>query len=78
MGPNEQRIKYALRLQFPITKNAAEYEALIWSLEIATEVNAYAVKVFSGSQLVIEQVNRRYESMVQSMMQYLSKAKKVM
>lgn len=52
IGPDRKRIEYALRLQFPVTNNVTEYDALILGLELVREVGAEAAKVFSGSQLV--------------------------
>ena len=45
-----------LRLQFPATNNEAEYEALIAGLCLAKEMGLQQLKVYSDSQLVVNQV----------------------
>lgn len=62
MGPNKKKIEYALRLQFPTINNIVEYKALILIFELAWEVGAQFVKVYSDSQLVIKQVNEWCEA----------------
>lgn len=57
--------------------NIATFEALILSIELAHEVEARSVKVYSDSQLTVKQVNVRYKVRHQSMIKYLAKAKQV-
>ena len=39
-NPDGRKVNYSIRLEFPITNNEAEYEALIQGLEIATALGA--------------------------------------
>ena len=55
-----QKVRYALRLQFPTSNNEAEYEALIAGLRLAKEMGLEQVKIYSDSQLVVNQVNGDY------------------
>lgn len=51
------RLEYAVRLQFQMTNNEAEYKALIKGLDLAKELGAELVVVQVDSQLFIGQVN---------------------
>lgn len=46
---------------FPCTNNIAKYEALINDMKIAIEWWVDELKVFGDSQLVINQVNEKYQ-----------------
>ena len=51
-----------LRLRFPCTKNAAEYEALLHGLRMAKEMNLSRVRCFGDSDLVAQQVSSKWDS----------------
>ena len=53
LGPQDEDLKYAAHLLFPITNNAAEYEAIILGLKLAKGAGAEEVHVFSDSQLAV-------------------------
>ncbi|GKV04877.1 hypothetical protein SLEP1_g16974 [Rubroshorea leprosula] len=57
VGPDGFKSEHALRFKFQTTNNAAEYEALIYGLKLASELKVQSIKVFSDSQLVVGQVN---------------------
>ncbi|GKU91872.1 hypothetical protein SLEP1_g5686 [Rubroshorea leprosula] len=57
VGPDGFRSEHALRFKFQATNNAAEYEALIYGLKLASELKVQSIQVFSDSQLVVGQVN---------------------
>ena len=69
------RLKYAICLQFQMTNNEAEYEALFQGLELAKSLGAESILVQGDSQLIIEQVNGTYEAKEERMKRYLSKVK---
>ena len=54
------KIHYALRFRFQASNNVAEYEALIAGLRLAKELRVRNLKVYSDSQLVVNQVNDAY------------------
>ncbi|GKV19151.1 hypothetical protein SLEP1_g29444 [Rubroshorea leprosula] len=58
VGPDGFKSEHALRFKFQATNNAAEYEALIYGLKLASELKVQSIQVFSDSQLVVGQVNR--------------------
>ena len=47
---------------FPCTNNAAEYEALLYGLRMAKEMNLSRVKCFGDSDLVAQQVSGTWDS----------------
>ncbi|GKV33979.1 hypothetical protein SLEP1_g42410 [Rubroshorea leprosula] len=56
IGPNGFKSKHILRFKFRATNNVAKYEALIYSLKLAIELRVQDIRVFSDSQLVVNQV----------------------
>ena len=78
IGPNKIRIRYAVKLKYSATKNAAEYEALITRLKLAIEVRAENLKVYSDSQLVVNQVKYAYQVKEPSIIKYVQKAKQLL
>ena len=61
VGPDNEEFKYSIKFTFPITKNPAEYEALLAGLQLARRIRADRLKVFVDSQLVVRQVLGEYE-----------------
>ncbi|GKV06462.1 hypothetical protein SLEP1_g18360 [Rubroshorea leprosula] len=57
IGPDGFKSEHALRFKFQTTNNAAEYEALIYGLKLASELKVQSIQIFSDSQLVVGQVN---------------------
>jgi ribonuclease HI len=56
------------------TNNTAEYQALLTALARAREVGAERVRVYSDSELLVNQVNGRYKTRVPHLQQYLQEA----
>ena len=61
VGPDKEEFKYSIKFRFPLTNNAAEYEALLVGLQLAKRIRAEKVRVFADSQLVVRQVLGEYE-----------------
>ncbi|GKV14897.1 hypothetical protein SLEP1_g25700 [Rubroshorea leprosula] len=57
VGLDGFKSEHALRFKFQTTNNVAEYEALIYGLKLASELQVQSIKIFSDSQLVVGQVN---------------------
>jgi len=53
-------VEISLGLSFPVTNNTAEYEAFLAGLQIALDLGAKRVKIFTDSQLVASQVTGEY------------------
>jgi probable phosphoglycerate mutase len=53
--------EFAIPIQPTVTNNQAEYEALLRGLQYLKEVGAVSVEIYGDSELVIKQLNGRYE-----------------
>ena len=71
--PSGLKIEEARRLNFQATNNEAEYEALIYGLELAKHLGVKLLKVKSDSKLIAEQVARRFEAKEPRMKAYFDK-----
>ncbi|XP_022156050.1 uncharacterized protein LOC111023020 [Momordica charantia] len=70
-----ERFEYALRFNFRTSNNEAEYEALLAGLRVAKGLGANHTKVFSDSQLVVNQIKEEYQTKDSRMEKYLSKVR---
>ena len=66
-----EKISYARRLEFLTFNNEAEYEALLAGLCLAKEIRVEKLKIYSDSQLVVNQVNGDYQAKGENMAAYL-------
>lgn len=60
------------------TNNTAEYQALLIALARAREAGVKSLRVFSDSELLVNQVNGRYRTKVPHLQQYLQEAIRLM
>jgi hypothetical protein len=58
ISPLGVRMEYMVRLHFPASNNAAEYEALINGLRIVVELGIKRLKIRGDSELVVGQVTK--------------------
>jgi hypothetical protein len=56
ISPLGVRMEYMVRLHFPASNNAAEYEALINGLRIAVDLGIKRLEIRGDSELVVGQV----------------------
>jgi ribonuclease HI len=56
ISPLGVRMEYMVRLHFPVSNNAMEYEALINGLQIAVELGIKRLEIRGDSELVVGQV----------------------
>ena len=61
-SPQSDKFSCVLRLMFPYTNNAAEYEAFLHGLWMAKEMNLSRVRCFGDSDLVAQQVSGTWDS----------------
>ena len=66
-----EKISYALRLEFLTSNNEAEYEALLVGLQLAEEMRVEQLRIYSDSQLVVNQINKDYQAKGENMAAYL-------
>ena len=60
------------------TNNTAEYQALLMALARARDAGVKHLRVFSDSELLVNQVNGRYRTTVPHLQQYLQEAIRLM
>ena len=58
VSPSKEQLRYVLRIYFPTSNNAAEYEACLHGLRIAVELGVKCLYVYGDSALVINQLNK--------------------
>ena len=71
------KLKHKVHLHYQTTNNEAEYEALLKGLELAKSLGAESVLVQGDSQLVMGQVNGKYEAKEERMKRYLNKVRRL-
>jgi ribonuclease HI len=67
IAPRGEQLKYALRLLFPASNNAAGYKALIHGLSIAVSLGIKKLMVYDDSLVVISQINKDWDCSTDSM-----------
>ncbi|GKV15478.1 hypothetical protein SLEP1_g26265 [Rubroshorea leprosula] len=72
IGPEGYRSEHALKFNFDVTNNMADYEALLLGLQLALELKISAIQVYSDSQLVVNQINSICEVVDPVMMKYVA------
>ena len=58
VSPSKEQLRYVLRIYFPASNNAADYEACLHGLRIAVELGVKCLYVYGDSALVINQLNK--------------------
>ncbi|XP_027088595.2 uncharacterized protein [Coffea arabica] len=74
ISPTGEELAYALRFDFRASNNEYEYEALIAGMEMTRKLEAESIKVYSDSQLIVNQVLRNYEIKEEPLKKYAAKA----
>ena len=64
---------YAPRFDFKASNNESEYEALIAGMAIARRLGAESIKIFSDSQLIVNQVLGNSEVKEEPLKKYVAK-----
>jgi ribonuclease HI len=71
ISPHGDKLKYILRMSFPrAPNNEAEYEALLHGMKIAKACGVTHLKIFRDSNLVVQQVMNRCDTINDNMMAY--------
>ncbi|CAN6382128.1 unnamed protein product [Urochloa humidicola] len=58
VSPKGEVLKYVLQIMFPVSNNAAEYEAALHRLRLAVSLGIKRLMVRGDSALVFNQVNK--------------------
>ena len=67
-----EQLEQAIWLEFSASNNEAEYEAIIFGLDLTFALSASKLEICSDSQLVVGQIQREYKAKNRHMAQYLS------
>jgi ribonuclease HI len=71
ISPQGDKLKYVLRMSVPqASNNEAEYEALLHGMKMAKACGATRLKIFGDSNLVVQQVMNRCDTINVNMMAY--------
>jgi ribonuclease HI len=58
ISPTNEQLRYVLRIYFPTSNNAIEYEACLHGMRIAVELGVKCLYIYGDSALVINQLNK--------------------
>ena len=75
VSPKQITIEKSLRLSFSATNNEAKYEVLLEGMFMVQRMKGKAVKIFSDSRLVVDQVKGELEARDERMQGYLSQVR---
>jgi ribonuclease HI len=71
ISPQGDKLKYILRMSFPqASNNEAEYEALLHGMKMAKVCGATQLKIIRDSNLIVQQVMNRCDTINDNMMAY--------
>jgi ribonuclease HI len=70
VSPQGEQLKYVLQIHYKASNNGAEYEALIHGLRIAVYLGIKRLLSFGDSKVVIEQVNKEWDCVKDTMDAY--------
>ena len=74
--PTKDKLQYVLRIHFPASNNATEYEACLHGLRIAVELGVTCLMVYGDSTLVINQLNKDWSCSSENMDAYCAEIRK--
>ena len=74
-SPERDEIECMVRLDFQMTNNETEYEALVARLNLARAAGATSVVIYCDSQVVTSQVNGDFECKGEKMKKYLEQVR---
>ncbi|KAL0461114.1 UNVERIFIED_CONTAM: Ribonuclease HI [Sesamum latifolium] len=69
--PQGDDMEFAVKFKFNASNNEAEYETLVLGMRMAQDADVSHLLAYSGSQLIVKQVNGEYETKEESIVQYL-------
>jgi ribonuclease HI/uncharacterized small protein (DUF1192 family) len=61
-SPSQETISLSYKLEFEVTNNVAEYEALILGLRAVKEIGIREMAVFRDAELIVQQVKNVYQT----------------
>jgi len=76
VSPNEDKLCYVLRILFPTSNNIAEYEACLHGIRLAVKLGVKRLYVHGDSALVINQLNKEWDTTHEKMDLYCKEIRK--
>jgi ribonuclease HI len=77
ISPQGEKLKYVLQIHYKASNNGAEYEALIHGIRIAVSLSIKRLLAFGDSKVVIEQVNKEWYCIKDTMDVYCTEIRKL-
>ncbi|KAL2245842.1 UNVERIFIED_CONTAM: Transposon Tf2-11 polyprotein [Sesamum indicum] len=77
-SPEGDKFEYAIKLEYPSSNNEAKYEAFLARGELALAAGARKITIYSDSQLVVNQIQRSFETRDEKMAKYSLRAKNLL
>jgi ribonuclease HI len=77
ISPQGEQLKYVLQIHYKASNNSAEYEALIHGLRIEVSLGIKRLLAFGDSKVVIEQVNKEWDCVKDTMDAYCDEIRKL-
>jgi ribonuclease HI len=77
ISPQGEQLKYILQIHYKASNNGVEYEALIHGLRIAVSLGIKRILAFGDSKVVIEQVNKEWDCVKDTMDAYSAEIRKL-
>jgi ribonuclease HI len=77
ISPQGEQLKYVPQIHYNASNNGAEYEALIHGLRIAVSLAIKRLLAFGDSNVVIEQVNKEWDCVKDTMDAYCAEIRKL-
>jgi ribonuclease HI len=77
ISPTNEQLHYVLRIHFLASNNAAEYEACFHGLRIAVDLSIKRLYVHGDSALVINQLNKDWDTASEKMGAYCKEIRKL-
>jgi ribonuclease HI len=77
ISPKGEQLNYVLQIHYKASNNEAEYEALIHGLRIAVSLGIKRLLAFRDSKVVIEQVNKEWDCVKDTMNAYCAEIRKL-
>jgi ribonuclease HI len=77
ISPKGEQLKYVLQICWKVSKNEAKYEALLHGLRLAISLGIKQLLVYGDSVVVINQVNKSWDSNKENMDTYCLEVRKL-
>jgi ribonuclease HI len=76
VSPNKDKLRYVLRILFLASNNIAEYEACLHGIRLAVKLGVKRLYVYGDSALVINQLNKEWDTTHEKMDLYSKEIQK--